>query len=731
MYELCTGHPPHYNISAQRALTLITSKPAPKLPCKSANDLHNIEDKNLNSFNSVPNDAINTKLNSRLNNKLNDKINENNNDQMNEKSETDSTVDWSKNLKDFISKCLVKESCDRYSATELLDHIFISDYVSIIKDNEENGDNRQKYDDNDYPEKEGKGLSVLSDMVEDNLPFILSAKQSKLNNSTKNLSNSYHTTRKSHPSPSTSNIRVSHNHPLPTMTPSTTSPRGSNTHGINSHGISSHGINLHGIIPPSHGLHGEKLPHVSSLGHVQDNVLTPQGPGHGSGHMGYKAGHVHNKEEDQYGHKSDSTESNGVSDTFIRRSCPATLSLTTLRSHRDDSKSPRERDRDRGALSCLSNSPRHSPHSQKHQLQPQLQPQHYHNSCQKGMNMNPNMKIVIDALSDKDDSNSNNNSNNKTAALPPISPTFVLTHPHVHTLEKTGSPGSIGGSGGISGGIHTMTHTLGHTGVGSSSSGNLMTMKPICSSPRKQPNPLSISTQDASHSHGNIMVNGIENKMDNLLILTSIFDTSTFTLEGRNRDQQHSQQPLQQSQQLQDKQQQKSKPHFLTALDAIPRTTSTASIDSHTHTTHSNSHTTHSHTHTQSHTQGPGHTQGHTQGHSLSHGAEQSHVIIPKLDLSTTHAFSDYSDFDTPHNNHNSNNSHTNHNSNTNHNGHSSHNGHNSNHHHNNNGHNGYNGHNKEDRGEGKEDLVYSYQVRKHFSLIIRDNELTNIFFQQ
>lgn len=126
MYELCTGNPPHFDVSPLRAIFLISSKPAPKLPPKKP----------------LKTDDL----------------------QMN-------CDDWSDDLKDFIGCCLKKDVNKRSSAVDLLEHSFIADYVSLIMDNEDRY--LDSYDsDSSCGSEEALGLSVLLDLVEDNLPAL-------------------------------------------------------------------------------------------------------------------------------------------------------------------------------------------------------------------------------------------------------------------------------------------------------------------------------------------------------------------------------------------------------------------------------------------------------------------------------------------------------------------------------------------------------------------------------
>jgi serine/threonine protein kinase len=126
LYELCTGNPPHFDVSPLRAIFLISSKPAPKLPPKEPLKTADL--------------------------------------QMN-------CDDWSDDLKDFIGCCLKKDVNRRSSAVDLLEHSFIADYVSLIMDNEDRY--LDSYDsDSSCGSEEALGLSVLLDLVEDNLPAL-------------------------------------------------------------------------------------------------------------------------------------------------------------------------------------------------------------------------------------------------------------------------------------------------------------------------------------------------------------------------------------------------------------------------------------------------------------------------------------------------------------------------------------------------------------------------------
>jgi serine/threonine protein kinase len=126
LYELCTGNPPHFDVSPLRAIFLISSKPAPKLPPKKPLKTDDLE--------------------------------------MN-------CDDWSDDLKDFIGCCLKKDVNKRSSAVDLLEHSFIADYVSLIMDNEDRY--LDSYDsDSSCGSEEALGLSVLLDLVEDNLPAL-------------------------------------------------------------------------------------------------------------------------------------------------------------------------------------------------------------------------------------------------------------------------------------------------------------------------------------------------------------------------------------------------------------------------------------------------------------------------------------------------------------------------------------------------------------------------------
>lgn len=79
--------------------------------------------------------------------------------------------DWSDDLKDFIGCCLKKDVNKRSSAVDLLEHSFIADYVSLIMDNEDKY--LDSYDsDSSCGSEEALGLSVLLDLVEDNLPAL-------------------------------------------------------------------------------------------------------------------------------------------------------------------------------------------------------------------------------------------------------------------------------------------------------------------------------------------------------------------------------------------------------------------------------------------------------------------------------------------------------------------------------------------------------------------------------
>jgi hypothetical protein len=79
--------------------------------------------------------------------------------------------DWSDDLKDFIGCCLKKDVNKRCSAVDLLEHSFIADYVSLIMDNEDRY--LDSYDsDSSCGSEEALGLSVLLDLVEDNLPAL-------------------------------------------------------------------------------------------------------------------------------------------------------------------------------------------------------------------------------------------------------------------------------------------------------------------------------------------------------------------------------------------------------------------------------------------------------------------------------------------------------------------------------------------------------------------------------
>ena len=79
--------------------------------------------------------------------------------------------DWSDDLRDFIGSCLRKDVNKRSSAEELLEHSFIADYVSLIMDNEDRY--LDSYDsDSSCGSEEALGLSVLLDLVEDNLPAL-------------------------------------------------------------------------------------------------------------------------------------------------------------------------------------------------------------------------------------------------------------------------------------------------------------------------------------------------------------------------------------------------------------------------------------------------------------------------------------------------------------------------------------------------------------------------------
>ena len=142
LYELCTGNPPHFSVSPLRAIFLISSKPAPKLPAKRASHISAAGE-------------------------------------MKE-------LDWSEELKDFIGLCLKKDSSKRSTAQELLDHPFIADYVSVINDNESS--NTHGYDSDssgDFEEEETHGLSVLIDLVEENLPALTEKWMGKENNKSK------------------------------------------------------------------------------------------------------------------------------------------------------------------------------------------------------------------------------------------------------------------------------------------------------------------------------------------------------------------------------------------------------------------------------------------------------------------------------------------------------------------------------------------------------------------
>ena len=126
LYELCAGNPPHFDVSPLRAIFLISAKPAPKLPCKKPSK----------------NDDPEVKCG-----------------------------DWSDDLRDFIGSCLRKDVNKRSSAEELLEHSFIADYVSLIMDNEDRY--LDSYDsDSSCGSEEALGLSVLLDLVEDNLPAL-------------------------------------------------------------------------------------------------------------------------------------------------------------------------------------------------------------------------------------------------------------------------------------------------------------------------------------------------------------------------------------------------------------------------------------------------------------------------------------------------------------------------------------------------------------------------------
>lgn len=127
LYELCTGSPPHFTVSPLRAIFLISAKPAPKLPSRK---------------NSVEGCVGNSQ-----------------------------DCDWSDELKSFIGLCLRKDSNNRSSAKDLLDHPFISAYVSLITENEEMYND--SYDtDSSTESMEAVGLTVLMDLVEDNLPAL-------------------------------------------------------------------------------------------------------------------------------------------------------------------------------------------------------------------------------------------------------------------------------------------------------------------------------------------------------------------------------------------------------------------------------------------------------------------------------------------------------------------------------------------------------------------------------
>lgn len=74
-------------------------------------------------------------------------------------------------MKDFIGCCLKKDANKRSSAVDLLEHSFIADYVSLIMDNEDRY--LDSYDsDSSCGSEEALGLSVLLDLVEDNLPAL-------------------------------------------------------------------------------------------------------------------------------------------------------------------------------------------------------------------------------------------------------------------------------------------------------------------------------------------------------------------------------------------------------------------------------------------------------------------------------------------------------------------------------------------------------------------------------
>jgi hypothetical protein len=92
-------------------------------------------------------------------------------------------LDWSDELKDFIGLCLKKDSSKRSSAQELLDHPFIADYVSVINDNESTHTRGYDTDSSgDFEEEEAQGLSVLIDLVEENLPALTEKWMGRENN---------------------------------------------------------------------------------------------------------------------------------------------------------------------------------------------------------------------------------------------------------------------------------------------------------------------------------------------------------------------------------------------------------------------------------------------------------------------------------------------------------------------------------------------------------------------
>jgi hypothetical protein len=92
-------------------------------------------------------------------------------------------LDWSDELKDFIGLCLKKDSSKRSTAQELLDHPFIADYVSVINDNESSHTHGYDSDSSgDFEEEEGQGLSVLIDLVEENLPALTEKWMGRENN---------------------------------------------------------------------------------------------------------------------------------------------------------------------------------------------------------------------------------------------------------------------------------------------------------------------------------------------------------------------------------------------------------------------------------------------------------------------------------------------------------------------------------------------------------------------